>query len=52
VSDVRALIMRSSLGENVCPECKAGKHPNCTGQALDADTDTFVPCVCGNLGHP
>jgi hypothetical protein len=28
-----------------CPECKAGKHADCTGEALD-DRDQLVPCTC------
>ncbi len=28
----------------MCPECAQGKTPNCTGQALDPDTDRFVTC--------
>lgn len=34
-----------------CPECRAGKHANCTGQAYDADADAFVPCGCQEGGH-
>jgi len=29
-----------------CPECRNGKHDNCTGQTLDEVTDEFVPCSC------
>lgn len=28
-----------------CPECRNGKHPNCTGWALDA-ADEVVSCGC------
>ena len=33
-----------------CPECIAGKHPNCVGQALDPVTDDLVPCTCDHGG--
>lgn len=35
---------------NDCPECRAGKHPNCTGWALDENDDT-VECGCAQGGH-
>ncbi|HEU5032669.1 MAG TPA: hypothetical protein VFV01_47655 [Spirillospora sp.] len=34
-----------------CPECVAGKHPNCTRQALDPATDEFVDCACERKLH-
>lgn len=30
----------------ICPECANGKHPNCTGWAIDAETDCVVDCAC------
>lgn len=33
-----------------CPECVQGKHPNCTGDAMDED-DRFVACGCAKRGH-
>lgn len=37
----------------VCPECRAGKHRNCDGVALDERTDEIVPCTCPPaFGHP
>lgn len=30
----------------VCPECRAGKHRNCDGSALDWASDEIVPCFC------
>ena len=34
-----------------CPECRQGKHSNCTGWALN-DQDELVQCPCKQLGHP
>lgn len=34
-----------------CPECRQGKHANCTGWALDPDTDELVDCPCAEGGH-
>ena len=31
----------------VCPECRDGKHSNCTHDALDDTTDDVVDCYCG-----
>lgn len=33
-----------------CPECRAGKHPNCTETMLDLK-DRPVPCMCFQVGH-
>ncbi len=30
----------------ICPECRAGKHLNCGGEALDEATDCVVACAC------
>lgn len=30
----------------VCPECAAGKCPNCTTITLDPVLDDFTPCTC------
>lgn len=37
--------------EWTCPECRSGKHTNCTGLALDEDNDGFVACACAKRGH-
>lgn len=29
----------------ICPECKSGKHHNCTGWAIDPD-DEVTQCEC------
>jgi hypothetical protein len=34
-----------------CPECKAGKHGNCHGDAWDNDADEPVVCFCYAWGH-
>jgi hypothetical protein len=34
-----------------CPECRQGKHVNCTDWALDPDTDEMVECECAQGGH-
>ena len=34
----------------LCPECAAGKCPNCDGTALDPVTDTIVRCTCDHGG--
>jgi hypothetical protein len=33
------------MGEPICPECRAGKHVNCTDWAID-DSDGLVACGC------
>lgn len=33
----------------LCPECRAGKHDNCTTQVLDAD-DQWELCACPVCG--
>ncbi|UQS95212.1 hypothetical protein Pam4_69 [Pseudanabaena phage Pam4] len=30
----------------MCPDCRAGKHPICTGEAWDPDLDLPVRCAC------
>lgn len=30
----------------ICPECRDGKHRNCTGEALHEPTDEIVECGC------
>lgn len=35
----------------LCPECRDGKHRNCTGVAFTDDTDEQVPCPCHDC-HP
>lgn len=34
-----------------CPECKAGKHPNCDGHAWDTKADRQTSCPCAMSGH-
>lgn len=34
-----------------CPECRQGKHGNCTGWSLDTNTDELVECPCAEGGH-
>lgn len=34
----------------VCPECAAGKHVNCVGQAWDNNLDRAVTCLCPSCG--
>lgn len=36
----------------VCPECRAGKHPNCDGTAWDVEADGPTVCTCHTLDHP
>lgn len=35
-----------------CPECVAGKCPNCDGRALDPVTDQITDCTCPHEGTP
>jgi len=32
----------------ICPECVAGKHGNCNGQAWDREKDEPTTCACGH----
>lgn len=34
-----------------CPDCKAGKHDNCTNEAFDPAADAVVPCPCAGRHH-
>lgn len=34
-----------------CPECSAGKHPNCKGDAWNNAIDDRVPCSCHLAAH-
>jgi hypothetical protein len=36
---------------HVCPECRAGKHGNCDGDAWCNVFDEVVPCQCGAPDH-
>lgn len=36
----------------VCPDCTAGKHPNCDGTAWDHVTDAPTACTCTDGDHP
>lgn len=38
-------------GQPVCPECRAGKHINCNGQAWDEHADELTVCFCTNSHH-
>jgi hypothetical protein len=38
-------------GLRFCPECSAGKHPNCQGEAWDTEADAPVPCTCPDREH-
>lgn len=33
-------------GVSPCPECRAGKHPNCGGDTWDDTRDSPAPCPC------
>lgn len=37
---------------HVCPECVAGKHRNCRGDALCLIEDALTSCDCASAGHP
>lgn len=43
--------MHVSDHEDDCPECRAGKHVNCTGTTLNMVTDEWVECGCQAGGH-
>lgn len=34
-----------------CPECAAGKHVNCRGEAWDTEADSTTPCTCPVAEH-
>jgi len=36
----------------LCPECRDGKHVNCTGWAVNEETDDVVDCHCPDPVHP
>lgn len=36
----------------ICPECDQGKHVNCTGWAIDEETDRVIDCSCPLPAHP
>jgi hypothetical protein len=35
----------------MCPECRVGKHSNCSGVAFDSN-DLQVPCPCHRCNPP
>lgn len=35
------------MPDPIGPECRAEKHRNCDGDALDETTDEIVQCACG-----
>lgn len=37
------------MTEYICPECHAGKHGNCNGQAWNTEADEPTTCTCGPL---
>lgn len=41
-----AEIEEASEGDATCPECRAGKHRNCDGQAWDDAADAPTACAC------
>lgn len=44
--------MSDGVGHELdCPECRSGKHLNCTGWAVDRETDELVECECKVGGH-
>lgn len=36
------------MAQSICPECVAGKHGNCNGQAWDMEKDEPTACECGH----
>lgn len=36
----------------LCPECKAGKHGNCNGEAWDEEVDEPTSCGCTFCANP
>lgn len=38
-------------GSTFCPECKAGKHDNCLGDAWDNERDMPTTCACWRVDH-
>jgi hypothetical protein len=47
--DTTARIL-AQIEQPTCPECRDGKHRNCTGWALDAN-DEMTPCHCDHGGQ-
>lgn len=45
LSDTRAVLVEP------CPECKAGKCPNCDGTSWDQRNDRRAPCPCATAEH-
>lgn len=52
--DAEAWLQIASTDDDlpVCPECRAGKPPNCDGQAWDTTADAPTTCTCSDAGHP
>lgn len=40
------------MAARLCPECRVGKHRNCTGVAFDDVTDEQVECPCHDCNPP
>lgn len=43
---VRPLVGGRVTEQAICPECAAGKHPNCDGTAWDHERDELTTCQC------
>lgn len=39
------------VADTACPECAAGKHPNCDGGSWDRATDAPGTCPCWSREH-
>ena len=54
ILDEAVLIKGEEMPEVVdaCPECVAGKHPNCDGWAWSNAQDCYTSCPCWRGGHP
>lgn len=53
IPDMPEVLARRDVPVEVqpCPECRAGKHVNCTG-SYDFEKDEAAPCPCAEVGHP
>ena len=49
--DVADRIPEKAIEVQACPECRAGKHPNCDGRSWDYVADEPAPCPCAGAGH-
>jgi Zn finger protein HypA/HybF involved in hydrogenase expression len=46
------LLLEERRAALACPECRSGKHHNCTGWAIDEATDEVIACPCPEPAHP